>query len=243
VDYTNLEKVSREYWSKQSDALHRHTGDEWFHKYAEEMRAMIPAGGTMLDVGCGACQLTSFFAASFEQIYGVDISPSMLLKAKERLSGLGIRNVKLLEGSATEIPSEIAQVDVIMAYSVLQYFDWQAVQAHLRECDRILNPDGIVCWGLIPNAGLRHLQWAGLLASPQPSLLSAARSYVRALRRWSLANKRGELLWDGIGHWFFPHKIRNAAESAGFTTDIRYSWYYEYRFHALLRRNSARLAR
>jgi ubiquinone/menaquinone biosynthesis C-methylase UbiE len=237
-----MENSVLEFWNKQTDALHRHKSEEWLKKYAEEMGAMIPKGGTMLDIGCGACELTSFFASWFDQVYGVDISRSMLIKGQSRLYELGISNVKLIEGSATEIPPEIAQVDVIMAYSVVQYVDEHDLRLHLRECDRVLNPEGIVCWGLIPNAQLRHLWYSGLLDLPQPSLRSAATRYARTLRRWLRGHRMGELLWDGIGHWFFPDMLRSIADSAGFTMDMRYSWYYAYRFHALLRRNFARPA-
>lgn len=79
-------------------------------------------GGDLLEVGCGTGLLLQRTAAFAKSAKGVDLSPGMLARAKER--GLDV-----LEASATELPFPDETFDVAYSFKVL---------AHVREIERAL---------------------------------------------------------------------------------------------------------
>ena len=106
-----LSSFSHKYWSGKTDALHRHSKEEWFQKYASELVAMLPSQGTLLDVGCGSCQITTYLASHFEHIYAVDFSETMLMAASRRIESLGVTNITLSHGTAQEFPQAVNRTD------------------------------------------------------------------------------------------------------------------------------------
>lgn len=48
---------------------------------------LVPSNGTVLDIGCGTGVLTERFARSGVSVTGLDISPGMLSKARQRCAG------------------------------------------------------------------------------------------------------------------------------------------------------------
>ena len=102
------------YWSDKTHGLHRIRSEDSLRKYAEEMLAIIPCRGTLFDVGCGACEVTSYLAPHFDKIYGIDFSESMLQAARQRVDRLGIANIELLKGTMTDFPETARNPDVIL---------------------------------------------------------------------------------------------------------------------------------
>src|SRR5271169_2763203 len=101
---TTLVPTSQQYWATKTDALHRYSTEDWLQKYASELLAMLPLGGTLLDIGCGACEVTTYLASKFERVYAVDFSDSMLAAARQRLERREIKNIQLLNGTAQNFP-------------------------------------------------------------------------------------------------------------------------------------------
>ena len=66
--------ASQAFWKDKTEAQHRHHDERWFRLYAQELLAIMPSGGTLLDVGCGAAQLTTYLAGQFDSIIGIDLS-------------------------------------------------------------------------------------------------------------------------------------------------------------------------
>jgi len=228
--------LCNQFFDGRVDAGHRHHSEDWFARYADELLAMMPQGGTLLDLGCGSCQITTHMARAFDRVIGVDLSDSMLKAGRERIEMFGLDNASALYGDAANFPAEVEEANVILAYGVIQYLDPPVLRAHLAECARVLAPGGLLCWGLVPNANLRHLWYMGALSNPRPLPRRMVRSYVKTALRWWKGKREGNILWDEMGIWFTQEELRQAAEEAGFEIEFRYSWYYEYRFHALLRK-------
>lgn len=232
-----LTGASKTLWSTLTHAHHRHSSEEWFERYAGELLALLPTGGSLLDVGCGACEMTTYLAPHFSRVVAVDFSPSMLAASQERIESRGVRNITLSEADAVDLRACDGRFDVILAYSVLQYLDSDALARHLTECERLLAPGGVVCWGHIPNARLRWMCHLGLLTNRAPGLFELAKRAWHLWRRYRTGSQMQNPLWDGIGRWYDPSEVHAAAESAGMIAEVRQHWYYEYRMLALLRRN------
>ena len=91
----SLSAQSKAFWKNRSDSSWHGEGEEWFRRAAAELIAMMPQGGTLPDVGCGAGETLSHLAPRFRQVIGLDFSGSMLAAAEERLDACAIQNVSL----------------------------------------------------------------------------------------------------------------------------------------------------
>jgi cyclopropane-fatty-acyl-phospholipid synthase len=234
VRLSKLQALSQKHWIGKTDAGHRYSTEEWLSKYASEFLAMIPSGGILLDVGCGACQLTTYFAEEFDKVYAVDFSETMLATARQRVDGCGLTNVSLLSGTAQKFPEAVHEADVILSCGVVQYLTLPDFREHLHECRRVLSKGGMVCVAMIPNLALKELYYSKILGHNEGDYVGRLRTWIELRRRHVLAYLRGDLLWDAIGNWFSQRDVAIAASDAGFDVEFRNSWFYEYRFHALL---------
>ena len=230
----SLTSFSNKYWIGKTDGGHRYSTEQWFQKYASELLAMLPSSGTLLDVGCGACQLTTYLAPKFEQVYAVDFSETMLAMARQRIESRGLTNVRLLSGTAQEFPEVISSANVILSYQLLQYLTLTDFSQHLYECRRVLSKGGMVCAAMIPNSALKQLYYHGKLIPNQVQFVGRIRRWIYLTSRRVIAHFQRDLLWDGIGNWFSQSDIERIANESGFDVEFRNSWFYEYRFHALL---------
>lgn len=124
-----------------------------FHKYRipglDEMRARVimdvleervqsfeNARPRLLDIGCGAGEVTRLLAQSFENTLGVDASSTQISKAKEIPS-----TVEFITGTGENLPVNDGTVDIITSVFSLQYLD---VTKFTEECHRVLKPGGVV---------------------------------------------------------------------------------------------------
>jgi enediyne biosynthesis protein CalE5 len=106
-------------------------------------RATLDPGEQVLDLGTGtgeaAIKAASLVGAS-GRVVGVDISPEMLNRARQRVEGLGLANADFQEGRAEAIPSEDGVFDAVLASLSLMY----VIDRHAAawECARVLRPGG-----------------------------------------------------------------------------------------------------
>jgi SAM-dependent methyltransferase len=145
-------------------------------QFADAVAFHVPAGGSVLDLGCGTGELTMTIATGGMRATGCDISSQMLRIAAEAGASCDVDFVELKpDWDALPFPTEA--FDAVVASSVLEYVDDPA--AVLRECCRILRPGGVVlCTVPDPRHPVRWLEWPmGMLAGN-----SAARA---AGRRWT----------------------------------------------------------
>ena len=98
-----------------------------------------------------------------------------------------------------------------------------------------LSRNGMVCAALIPNAVLRHLYYYGRLVPARVRFAGRLRNWIELTIRRVKAYLQRDFLWDGVGNWFYQADVQKAAEEADFEVEFRHSWFYEYRFHSLLR--------
>lgn len=100
--------------------------------------------GKVLEVGCSSGRVVEIVSHSL-QAHGVGIDPSRraIEAGNARLSARGA-NCKLQVGSATEIPSEDEEFDLVMAGFFLYVIPPNQLFRAISELDRVLRPGGFL---------------------------------------------------------------------------------------------------
>lgn len=103
----------------------------------------IRPGDTVLDVGSGSG--TDVLYALLKvgprgKVYGLDMTSAMIQKARRNIELMGAKNIRILEGNATEIPLPDASVNVVTSNGVLNLVPDKAAAFH--EIFRVLKPGG-----------------------------------------------------------------------------------------------------
>lgn len=154
----------------------------------------LDPGTRLLDVGCGTGVMLERALARWPGVRaaGVDLSPEMLVRARERLG----RRVWLARGDAGALPFAPGSFDVAVSNSSLHF--WPDPERGLREIARVLRPGGrlvVTDWAAdfatIRGFGL-WLRLTGrrgqrpLRAAQLADLMAAAGFGVADVRRWKL---------------------------------------------------------
>ncbi|MCP3958194.1 MAG: class I SAM-dependent methyltransferase [bacterium] len=100
---------------------------------------LIPPGGTVLDVGCGAGAEALFLARQGFHAIGVDSSAKALDIARARAAEAGV-DVDFRHAAATDLPLEDASVDFACDRGCLHVIDRDLRRAYARELRRVLRP-------------------------------------------------------------------------------------------------------
>jgi arsenite methyltransferase len=103
----------------------------------------IAAGETVLDLGCGAgtdLLIAAQMAGPAGRAIGIDMTASMLERARASAEAMGLTNVELHESLIESLPLADDSVDVLISNGVIDLVpDKDAVFA---EIDRVLRPGG-----------------------------------------------------------------------------------------------------
>lgn len=150
-------------------------------------RAGVSAGHRVLDLGCGAGDV-SFIAAEIVgpsgHVIGVDRSPAAVDAARERARRVGHLNVTFKVGDAADLAIG-GEFDAIVGRLVLMYLP-DPVKA-LRGLQRLLRPQGLV----VLQEGDPHT----IDSEPECPLVSQIRSWmIAALERTGCATRMGSRL-------------------------------------------------
>jgi arsenite methyltransferase len=103
----------------------------------------VEPGEVVLDLGCGAgadLLIAAQMTGASGHVIGVDMTPSMLERARASARQMGEGNVELHESLIESLPLEDASVDVVISNGVIDLVpDKDAV---FDEVDRVLRPGG-----------------------------------------------------------------------------------------------------
>jgi SAM-dependent methyltransferase len=105
--------------------------------------AALKAGETVLDLGSGAgfdCFLAARAVGGSGQVIGVDMTPEMLMKARENARKAGFGNVEFRLGELENLPVADGVVDVIISNCVINLSPEKTKV--FREAFRVLKPGG-----------------------------------------------------------------------------------------------------
>ncbi len=140
---------ARTHWEETQRALWGRRPQDWAQlaepQNTELFRDALDAAGVgtgsdVLDVGCGSGLALSMAAARGARCSGIDIAPSLLAVARERVPDADLR-----EGGLDELPFGDEAFDVVLAINALQFaFDPAGA---LGEVSRVLRAGGRLAVG------------------------------------------------------------------------------------------------
>jgi arsenite methyltransferase len=105
----------------------------------------IGTGAVVLDLGCGAgtdLLIAAQMTGPQGRVIGVDMTTSMLDRARAGAVEMGLHNVELHEALIESVPIEDASVDVVISNGVIDLVPDKG--AVLDQIDRVLVPGGRV---------------------------------------------------------------------------------------------------
>lgn len=105
--------------------------------------AKLRAGEAVLDLGSGAgfdCFLAARQVGPTGRVYGVDMTPEMITRARENARKVGATNVEFRLGEIEHLPVADSSVDVILSNCVINLSPDKAQV--FREAFRVLRPGG-----------------------------------------------------------------------------------------------------
>jgi arsenite methyltransferase len=104
---------------------------------------LIEPGSVVLDLGCGAgtdLLIAAQMTGAAGRVIGVDMTATMLERARQSATEMGLTNVELHESLIEALPLDDASVDVVISNGVIDLVpDKDAV---FDEIDRVLRPGG-----------------------------------------------------------------------------------------------------
>jgi SAM-dependent methyltransferase len=113
----------------------------WIKTRITQYFGTLPTG-TACDFGCGVGRLLIPFAKEFEQVTGIDVSPTMLSEARRNYERLGIDNIILVH-SNNDLADFRASFDFIHSYLVLQHLSARRGEKIIQRLLSCLSPGGI----------------------------------------------------------------------------------------------------
>lgn len=114
----------------------------WTEEMRTEAIGLLDIGpdDRVLDVGCGTGFATEGLIEHTERIHGLDQSVHQLEQAEEKFGRRG--PVRFYRGDAERLPFADSTFDVVWSSGSIEY--WPRPVEALRECRRIVKPDGRV---------------------------------------------------------------------------------------------------
>jgi SAM-dependent methyltransferase len=108
----------------------------------------IGEGASVADIGCGAGMdllLAAHSASPRGRVVGIDMTESMVSRARDGARAAGLANVEVRIGDAMSLPLEDASVDVVLSNGVLNLTPDKTIA--YGEVFRVLRPGGRFLYG------------------------------------------------------------------------------------------------
>ncbi len=117
-----------------------------------------------LDFGCGVGRLSQALATHFDEVHGIDISPSMIGHANRLNQHAGKCHYHLNSSSDLKLFPD-NQFDFVYSVIALQHIETRYQKDYLAEFFRVLKPNGVAVFQIICARGWRRfLPAAGVAA-------------------------------------------------------------------------------
>jgi len=178
---------------------------DWFMRgemAAFRRLAELPAGATVLDMGCGRGTsvplIRSALGGQPARLVAFDIDAAAIEQARRRLAPLLGDAVEVRVADATRLPFADAEFDAALELGILHHIpDWRAA---LRETARVLKPAGVFYFAE-PSYGRIHRGMYCLLGHPKDAGFTAdeLRSALSDAGLQPAECFRRTPLWDLVG--------------------------------------------
>jgi cyclopropane-fatty-acyl-phospholipid synthase len=231
--YIKPKNIYEDFFKDKTHGGHRYSSEEFLAMEAREKLFHLDGGKTLLDFGCGSAELLTYYAPEYEQLVGVDFSPSMLSEASKRIKGKKCNNIDLILADHETLWDNLGfTFDRITAAGVIQYLSLQETDAFIANASRYLNKEGKIVLFDILDPRLYPLWKLGIFA-PNAGIKKALyrvgcdfRDSISA----TLRNRTRNIY--GFSH--NPYKMQKIAHKHGFEMRYVQSMYYEYKYHAIM---------
>jgi len=112
-------------------------------KDADDLAALLPKGGSALEIGCGTGRVMQHVAALCERLHGIDISKGMVEQGRQRLAHLP--NVSFQVGNGYDLaPFEDESFDLVYSLYAFQHMPKTTAYNYFVESARVLRPEGVL---------------------------------------------------------------------------------------------------
>ena len=222
-----------EFFAGRRDGGHRSSAEEFLSMEAEEKLFHLKGGKTLLDFGCGAGELLTYYAPEYEQLVGVDFSASMLDEASKRIRERKCGNISLIQADDKTVWDKLeSSFDRITAAGVLQYLTLQEIDSFIFNALSYLNKGGKIMLFDILDPRLYPLWKIGLFSQDADiwKILRKISFEFKVMLSASLNNRQKDIL--GFAH--NPNIVKKIANKYGFEITFVQSMYYEYKYHAII---------
>ena len=146
-------------------------------------------GQRVLDVGCGSGFHLPTFAAVASSVVGVEPHEPLAALARQRVSGLSLTNVSVLDGAAQELP--LADNSVHVVHARWAYFFGPGCEPGLAEVARVLRPGGTA---FVIDNDASHSTFGGWFRRAMPTYDPVAVERFWARHGWS--RERIDIRWS-----------------------------------------------
>lgn len=128
----------------------------------QDIAARVTARSRVLDIGCGTGALALMLARKGAHVTGIDIAPSMLSQAAQRVcEGELATRVELRELGAVDLDTAFQSegFDAVVSTLVFSELSDDEIEYTLAECWRILRPGGqlLIADEVLPNSMLGQI--------------------------------------------------------------------------------------
>jgi len=182
------------------------------------------AGETVLDLGSGG-GLDAFVAAREVgpegRVIGVDMTPSMLERARQAAREAGFANVEFREGRLEQLPVDDASVDAVTSNCVINLVPDKSLV--FREVARVLRPGGrlvvsdIILDGALPEVVANDiLAYVGCIAGALPRARYFGMIGAAGLAEVTIFK---DVDYLASGGYAMPEELQARMSEAGVTTD------------------------
>jgi len=231
--HTKPKSIWKSFFKDKTHGGHRYSSEEFLATEAREKLFHLDGGKSLLDFGCGSAELLTYYAPEYEQLLGVDFSPSMLGEASKRISEKKCNNIALILADHETLWENLdSDFDRITAAGVVQYLTFEEIDDFLAKASEYLSTDGKIVFFDILDPRLYPLWKLGVFtpnAGPLKALYRLGCDFQTSVIA-TLKNRPRDL----AGFTHNPYKIQKIANKNGFEMCYVQSMYYEYKYHAIM---------
>jgi len=231
--YVWPKNVWKDFFKDKKHGGHRYSSEDFLAMEAREKLFHLDGGLTLLDFGCGAAELLTYYAPEYKQLVGVDFSESMLEEASKRIKKKKLENIDLILADHETLWENLDHsFDRITAAGVIQFLTFQEIDKFIFEASKHLNKGGKIVFFDIMDSRLYPLWKIGLFSQNVDGfkILCKTCFEFRTIISAILKNRPRDIL----GYSHNPNKIKKIANKNGFEMICVQSMYYEYKYHAII---------